>query len=766
MRMLRFLVFLGMAGAAVAADDRLVFADGLWRRGLHAQAASEYEAFLKTAGAVKDDVMADVRFRLAECYEAMGRGERARLLYREVIEGTEGERRFAAQLRLAGALLEAGQPKEARPLLETLVTGKASQTLRDAASYRLGVCYEALGRGTDASTLYRLLAERGGDYAAFARLRLADLLGQEGKTKEALTLCDTLLSDPAAKDRHAAAGALAFSLAYTAQDYATAAKYARELGEKGLAEAGQLLPAAWAAAKAGTPTEARAWLAAEKLLNPKISDARLWLEGNIAAALGDDAGALTAYERILSEHPEGAYAAGAAEAMLALRAKVGDPKGFLKHHARAARFLTPEARLALTPFALDAAVQSRDRKAAAEAAALLADKGEPAQAAEAAYRLAWLIRQVGEQAAAGEAWLAAAERWPNTPSAGRAAYAAALAFRQANLPDRADAALRRALASGDAVVVPDALLLKARVQLEENDAIGAATTLDEYLARFPKGAAVAEAAYLRGLLFFNARDFAAAEAMLARALAMTGAGNDGQGPAPLSHARRTDAALRRAQSLHAIGRSDEAAALLQPLLGLKDAESLAPTYLHWLADFRLGRGEWAEAEAAAKALAARGGGAADQILAQTLLGRAAEGQGQHATALAAYEAALDASSEPTAHDAEAALGLGRLRAAEGAHEKARKAFALAVERADAERPEGRALRAKALAGLSRACAVLGLQDEALRADMNLIIFYDDPTLVPEAFRRAIANLEARGRADEAKTLRSEWLQRYPQKETP
>ena len=762
MRAFPVLLLLGLAGAAMAAGDRLVFADGLWRRGLHAQAAAEYEALLKEKP--EGDAAADIRFRLAECYEAMGQNDRARALYKEAAEGSEGERRFAAQLRLAAAFLEAGQPKEAQPLLEALATGKASQSLRDAAAYRLGVCYEALGRGKDAATLYRLLADKGGDYAAFARLRLADGLGKEGKTKEALALCDALLADAAAKDRHTAAGTLAFGLAYGAQDFAAAAAYARKLGAKPLGEAGLLLPAAWAAAKAGSPADARAWLAAEKLRSPTPTEDRLWLEGNVAAALGDDLGACTAYERILSEFPEGQRAAGAAEAMLALRAKAGDPKAFLGHAVRVARWLTPEARLTLAPFMLDAAVQVRDRKAAAEAAALLADKGEPRQAAEAAYRLAWLLREMGDPAAAGEAWLAAAERWPDTPTAGRAAYAAAYAFRQANLPDRADAALRLALASGDAAVVPDALLLKARGQLAENDVAGAATTLDEYLTRFPEGPAAAEAAYLRGLVFFNAKDFAAAEARLGQALAF--GQTEGKGPAPLPHARRTDAALRRAQSLHALGRGDEAAALLQPLLGLKDAEALDPAYLRWLADFRLERKEWAEAEAAAKALAARAKVPADRVLAQTLLGRAAEGQGQAATALAAYEAALAAAQEPTAHDAVAALGVGRLRAAEGAHDKAREAFALAADRADAATAEGRALRAQALTGQAVACAALGLQDEALRADMALIIFFDDATQVPAAFRRAIANLEAQGRTNEAKTLRDEFAQRYPKEKTP
>ena len=70
------------------------------------------------------------------------------------------------------------------------------------------------------------------------------------------------------------------------------------------------------------------------------------------------------------------------------------------------------------------------------------------------------------------------------------------------------------------------------------------------------------------------------------------------------------------------------------------------------------------------------------------------------------------------------------------------------------------LRALAAAGAA-ACDALGLRDEALRANMSLIIFYDDKTLVPAAFRAAIANLRGQGRSDEADTLQNEFAQRYP-----
>ena len=264
-------------------------------------------------------------------------------------------------------------------------------------------------------------------------------------------------------------------------------------------------------------------------------------------------------------------------------------------------------------------------------------------------------------------------------------------------------------------------------------------------------------AYLRGLIFFNAQDFQAAVQMLARAQAVKGEDNQ----SPLGHARLVDAAMRQAQAHHSLGQNDEAAALLQPILGMKDAEMLSPSYLRWLADFRLARGEWADAEAAARVLAGKTSAtAADKVLAQTLIGRAAQGRGQTATAVAAYEAALSLTSEKTAYDAEAAVGLGALRLVEGDPAKAREAFTLAIDRADMDEAGGRILRAKAYAGLAKACKALQLNAEALRANMSLIIFFDDKALVSEAFREAIALLEAEGRTREAEGLRQELNERY------
>ena len=750
MKALLLALLTACAAHAWADGGRMAFADGLARRGLAAQAAAEYEAILRAEPANDD-----ARYALAGCLEALGRDAEALTLYRGLAGRLEGERQAAARLRLALALRRADpRSDEARRLLEAVATGPATDAVRQASLLNLGLCYADLGRAKDADSVLRRVAAAPGPCASQAKAALAALALAHGDAAQAWALHREAVAQAPEAERPAAAAA-AFAAAFAAHAWPEAAAFAHTAGQAGLADAAGRAAAAYAALRAQRPEEARAWLEAAKQAAPAPTAGRLALEGAVAEALGDAPGALTAYERLLSEFPQAQEAPAAAHAMLALRAKAGDPADFLRAWGRVSDRLSPESRAALEPFRLDAAIRAKDAPQARAAAAWLMEGAPAEQAADAGYRLGWFEQQSGDAARAGETWLRTAERWPDAPAAGRAAYAAAYAFTQAKDADRAARALDLALASGDAGVAADALSLRARNALAENDAAGAAAALDEYLSRFPQGQGAAEAAYLRGLIFFNARDFQAAEGRFAQALAADGAG----GVTPLDHARRTDAAMRRAQSLHALGRGDEAAALLQPIVALKDAQGLAPEYLAWLAEFRAGRGEWVESEAAARALAGRGGEA--RAWGNVLLGRAAEAQGRRATALAAYEAALGAGGAPSAHDAAAALGVGRLRAAAGEQGAAREAFALAAERADTATAEGQALRAQAYAGLAAACAALGDADGALRANMALIIFFDDEALVPAAFRAAIAALEAQGLEGEAKALRAEFAQRYP-----
>ncbi|MEG2414567.1 MAG: tetratricopeptide repeat protein [Kiritimatiellia bacterium] len=757
---LLFVVLLLIGTVAVAAEDRLTFADGLFRRGFYTQAAAEYEAFLKTDPA--SDVEADAQFRLAECYEQSNRAEEARALYLQVIHSTTGERRYATQLRLATSFLEANRPKEALPTLEALLTQKVAPPLQRATAYRLALCYEKLERARDAQTLYRLLAKNSDETADVARLRLAALLVQEQQASEALELYLSVARAGVTPQRRREALAAAALLAAHEEKAAQAAQCYLDLRELSVASetkmtAAENLSAAWACYQAVRLEEARSFLAAARL-EPllRTSDEVRYLDASITLALEDRTAAKTLYEKLLAEFPKSKYASSAAYKVLFICSKENDPQAFLSAYANVAPFIAETERNAVMRLRLNAAVQAKNVEQAQMASASIMAHDTPEAAADALYQMGWLAQQLEQWAVAGQHYLDVVTRWPTASCAPRAAYAAAYAFQRAGNREKATQAVQAAVATNDRAIVPDALMLRARMELSERKAAAAATTLDEYLGRFPNGTAAAEANYLRGLLFFHAQDWAAADHFLNAALAFK----------TLPHAKQIDSAIRRAQALHAIGQDSEAAALLQPLLTLKDAATVAPSYLNWLVTFQLSRKAYDEARMAAKTLAEHAEVPADRVLANVYLGQIAEAQGQEASALAAYTTALSVSPAsatvpPTAHDAAAAVGLGRLRQKEGSWEKAQEAYELALKRASSDTLEGRALQASAYAGLATVYQALNQPDQALRAEMSLIIFFDDPLLVPEAFKHAIARLEAQHRKQEAQTLRSEFKVRYP-----
>ncbi len=738
------------------ASEQLMLAEGLFARGMYGPAALEYESYIQTIPA---EETADAQFKLAQCYERSGRTAEAQAAYEKVIALTNGDRRVSAQLSLAMLLMKANEPKQAQQILEPLVAVKTTQELKDAAFYQLGRCYETQNRRRDSMTLYRMLAARPGTYAQAAKLALAEITLKEGNPQESLTLYKELVEAEADEERKREIAVGAFGAAYAAKNPAEAAALARLIGDKKLAEVNLLLPAAWMAFQAELPEEARGWLVAEKQAHATPTPDRLILEGNIAVKLGDELAAITAYERILSEFPGSPLATTAAEQMLALRFKSGDQEAFLKAFGRVASKLSKEALKGFTPLRLDAAIKSKNKAHAQAATAWLTTNGTAEQAAEANYRLAWLYQQEELWKDAAELWVRTAEQWQQASCAGRAAYAAAYAFHKAGLPDRTAHALTLALNSQDQEIIPDALLMKAQIALAERDTASAATTYDEYLTRFPQGKGVAEAAYYRGMLFFNAKDFSAAEQLLAKALALT---TEGTTVTPLDDKRETDATMRRAQSLYELGRADEAALLLQKIIERKATKNLDAAYLRWLTDFRLEREEWNEAEEVARVLTMREDASdIDKVFANLLLGRAAEGRNQRATAIAAYETALALSEKPTSYDAEAACRLGSLRLAEGNAQKAKEAFELAITHRDTKTALGQSLYVKSYAGKAAACRALGQVDEALRANMSMIIFFDDQEFVPQAYQSAIELLEEKGETQQAATLKAEFAQRYP-----
>ena len=753
-----FLLVMVQMGCLFAIENRrLEFANGLRQRGMYSQAVLEYEALIVER--IKPVYREEVLFHLADCYEHLRRTQEAEKVYLQLIRESTGQRNLGARLQLASFYLRYKQCEKACPMLEVLVKNKdCTGSLGDAARFYLGQCYALMGRTEDAIECYTELKKRDGTYASLAHLALADLLVTVGKIKEALCMYRVCIAqEHQSPQKQDAIRLKAFQAAYAAKEYSEANAFADTLEMNVLKTQNLLLPAAWTALYAKRPEVANERLMAALLENRNHSVESLSLQGAIAEALGNEDVAITAYDRILTMFPKTKECGTAAEALLVLRAKRGEPNPFLKEYARVCKYLSQKTRQKLEPIRLAFAVQVRDIKLARESVAWLRESGTDEAAAKACYQLGWLEQQENDWCTAGDIWWQAVMTWPKVSIAPQIAYAAAYAFAQAKLPERMKIALDIVLMSKDESVVAKALLLKAKYKLAQNEVKSAAEVLDEYLARFHKGVELAEVAYLRGLIFFNERNFKQAEMLLAQAVSM---GNGESVQLPFD--TRVDAMLRRVQALYALGRKKEASALLEPLLTTKSLATLSISYLRWLAEYRFEEHAWGEVEAASRALLEHPKAKpVDRVLAYIFLGRSAEEQKRNTTALAAYEAALQVSTEPTVYDAEAFLGVGRLYALQGANDKARKAFETAAEKANTDNSQGRSIRAQAYAGLAEVCQSLGDNEAALRANMCLIIFFDDTELVPKAFRWVIKYLNQAGRGAEAQGLRAEFKQRYP-----
>jgi tetratricopeptide (TPR) repeat protein len=103
--------------------------------------------------------------------------------------------------------------------------------------------------------------------------------------------------------------------------------------------------------------------------------------------------------------------------------------------------------------------------------------------------------------------------------------------------------------------------------------------------------------------------------------------------------------------------------------------------------------------------------------------------------------------------------LGELLTESGKYDEASKHLTDAASRAAS--PDLLALRAHAYAGLARNAELKGDAEGALRYYMSVGILFDDATLVPEALDKAAGLLDKLGRAEEARTMRSELRARYP-----
>jgi tetratricopeptide (TPR) repeat protein len=741
------------AAPAMDPDEQLLFANGLYRRGLHDLAAPEFQTLLDSpAAAALHDLAA---FRLGECLRQTGRTNEAAAAFDRVIEEFPASSfRPRALFRRAELDEQAGRLADAARRYEALLAEQPSADIAAAGQYHLALTLDGLDRAKDAEKNLKALLKRDPDssYADYARLALAGLLERRGaKPSTIAPLFATVAERATTPTLGAEAAARAGLLAYRTGEHTEAARWLADLAARFPDSpwiARTRLEAGWSFLLDGQPAPARA-AADLGLAQAEADDRPLWryLRANIARRSSDPATALTDYEALLSEAPDHELAPSAALEAAVIAAAAAQPERAL---ALADRIIADPERGASARWIRAAALRSLGRadEAAAAYRALLEEQPDAERAPEAAYQLALLAEEAGDLPAAASAFAALADRYPAAPLAADAAMAAASVHLRLGEPAAAAGHLERLLADHpDHAARDEARLALARIRIDLDQPVPAAAILQPVLDAATNRALRAQAHYLRGVLFEQEELFAESEFHYLRALGL-------KPPAELARSIQH----RRVTVLQRQGKNDEAAELLNKLIADGEAQQIPSPLLDWLTRWNLEAGQPTEALAAARRLAESGDTPGWRQIGHHLAGTAARTLGKPAVAIAAFTAAA-ADGLPTRETADAHFQLGQLALEDQRPADAITAFTEAAARADPDRALD--LRARAYLQLGIAHEALDQWAEASRFYLSVSVLFDDPAVTPEALYRAAGALHAREQNGERDRLLAELRNHYP-----
>jgi len=750
------IIFLGISTAhAMDIEERLLFANGLYRRGLFDIAIPEYQGLLAEPSATNmHDIAA---FRIAECQRSLGKTNEAAAAFDLVAENyPQSSFAVRAAFRRAEIDWSAGRLKDASKRFQQVIDQKPPADIESASLYFLGISQFGIDRYEPAEkNLRRLLNDhRDSPYADYALIALADLIIQQGGSKkEAAELLKAVADEPETPTLGAEATAKAGRLAYNDKQLEVASDWFTRLAQQHRDDTWYkqtLMEAAWSHLLSGRTGKARD-AAAEGLSAASANDKPAWLylSANIERRDQHTKKAAVLYDELLQTAPEHELAATAAFEACSMAWQDSDYERVLKLHDLASG--PPEHTLSLLWMkAGSLRGLKRNDEAAIAYETIVSNFPDSDRAPASAYQLALITEEKGDVATAAKLFESVAVTHANAAIAPDALMAAASAYLRVNDVDAAASTWRNAIKQHpDYPGLDEAYMGLARAEVKREKFKPAAEALDKLLSR-PDGPLTAEALYLRGTLFEKDEAYDESENYYQRALKNK--------PAP-ALARQVQ--YRRVAVLQRQGRNDDAADLMNKLLADGAGDQLPSPLMEWLARWNLQNNNYPAAEKAALRLAEAGDTPIWKQVGYYIAGTAALEQKKNKRAVAAFSeaAALGLNTRETA---DSLYQLGLIALEEKQPETALQHFSRAAEYASTDATMD--IRAKSYLQLGIAHEELGQWTDAGRYYMSVGVLFDDPSLTPESLYRAAGALHAQQKDSERERVVAELRERFPDNE--
>jgi len=739
---------------AVLPEDRLLLAEGLLTRGLHALAAEEYAALAEL-----DNATPGIFFRLGECYNRLEKWPEAEAAFARLVE------KFPASVEAVRAQLLRAQktPAQTVALLTPFREWRGDPALECALLLALANAHE---KPADAISAYDEILRRhpNDPTAPLARLNAGLALLASDSPDDHKRGGQYLLNVAREKTDPQWAAEAIYALAqheYAKKNYTDSAGYfallARESPGSPRTQASRL-QAAWTSFLSDDRDAALKLLDAHPVADPNSPDQQSWLylRANLLR-LNDDPGARAAYEKLLHDEfsdldPrfidarfEYAVMLYEQKEFVPLSRFFGQDFEFSAHDEAVAwmkavtALQTEQLNNALTFF------QNFEK-----------DFPESPWLADAINQIATILSEQGKHVEAAETFTRCAKDHPDAEVASYAWACAGYEWMKANENTKAIAAFQKSIN----IKPHDFTALRlARLAFEEKQYDVADAAACHIIDRFPQSQYRANAFLLRGQTRAITDPASEAADNDLRDCLNTNPGRENLWIDDI----HVNARFLLGQRHHEAGRFPEAAECFQALFteqGPWWRYLTAPLYL-WLARFQLEAGQPALAETAANNGLTNTHRQNDDATNQTLyclLARALHAQGKNTKTIESLDDAL-AYDANTPDAITGALLLGQLYILGKDFRAADVAFQDAIQRAAT--PEFLTVRADAYLGLAQSAEAAEKTDAALRYYLTVALLFDDPERVPAALDAAIALCEKTGRPADAKKHLGELLERYP-----